>query len=84
MQKVCITPFDESSALRVDSLKLWVECRAKGVETRRLFIEKMLDMFPVLNEQTGLKQLEHFWSNRYFDEDFNIKVCQMLNNVKLD
>lgn len=84
MQKVCITPIDDSSALRVSSLKLWVECRSKGITTRRLFVEKMTEEFPKYKKYEGLRKLESFWVNRLFEESLNIDVEKMISKLPLD
>lgn len=76
-----ITAVDDEIANRAYALWLLNEFRALGFETRKAFVNVVMDYLPELNSFQGGCRLNNFWASREFGLSEELeKVLEHLKN----
>lgn len=82
MEKVCITPVDESIKVRVDSLNLLNEFKMLGFDTLSGFVGVVQENYDEFKNYNNTKPLLAFWAGRKHCEEFNAKMQSLINQLK--
>lgn len=82
MEKLCITPVDDSIKIRVESLNILNEFKMKGFTTSSGFVGVVQDYIEDFKDYHNVKTLLAFWAGRKHCEDLNKQLNNLLNNLK--